>query len=241
MSDETPETTTDDEHAMEEPSKPLWKKYEEDVATHAASIDPDATVTKNVMLPGKISGTQRQIDALVKGMVGGEEIVIAIECKKYAKKIGIGKVDEFAGKLEDIGVDRGILYSFNGVTDPALTRARGASQPVISLGNLDVSSLRLPDWQTVVPEVKFPKFGDCPNPSCMTGEVVWSNWKQPSGEIIEGGLCPVCDVDVVRCPTCDERTTFVFSAQDCDGCSRSFELSRDRDGVVVGMAAIAAD
>lgn len=230
VNDEALVETTDDENKTAEPSRKLWQIYEMDVKNRAVELDPNATVEHDVKLPGKISGTSRQIDVLVKGMVAGEEIVIAIECKKYAKKIGIGKVDEFAGKLEDIGVDRGILYSFEGVTAPASARAKGAAQPRITLGDLKGPTPVLPDWQKIVPEIKFPKFGDCPNVNCMTGEIDWNKWEQDSGEVIEAGQCTICGLDEVLCPTCDEKTVFINSKQKCDGCDRVFELDFGPDG-----------
>lgn len=232
MNDEADENTTDDENATVEPSKKLWKIYETDVKNYTAKLDVNATVEHDVNLPGKISGTPRQIDVLVRGTVAGEEIVIAIECKKYAKKLGIGKVDEFVGKLEDIGVDRGVLYSFEGVTAPALARAKGAVQPRITLGDLKMPKPVLPDWQSIVPEIKFPKFGDCPSPVCRLGDIVWKDWEQESGEVIKAGKCTACGVDVVRCPTCGEATDFVFSQQKCDGCERIYECDGTSGAVV---------
>ena len=44
---------------------------------------------------------------------------VIVECKRYSKKLGIGKVDEFVGKLLDTGGDMGILYAFSGVTPGA--------------------------------------------------------------------------------------------------------------------------
>jgi hypothetical protein len=239
VNDEALAATTDDENATAEPSEKLWQIYEMDVKKRAVDLNANATVEHNVKLPGKISGTPRQIDVLVTGIVSGEKIEIAIECKKYSKKIGIGKVDEFAGKLEDIGVDRGILYSFEGVTAPAFARAEGASQPRITLGDLKGPTPVLPDWQRIVPEIKFPKFGDCPNVNCGLGDIDWNEWQQDSGEVIEAGTCTACGVDAVLCPLpCGEKTAFIFSKQKCDACERFYEFEQDRDGTFGAVIAL---
>jgi hypothetical protein len=44
---------------------------------------------------------------LARGTVVGLEISVAAECKRYARAIGIGAVDQFVGKLLDLGAERG--------------------------------------------------------------------------------------------------------------------------------------
>jgi hypothetical protein len=234
---EETESTTDDENATEEISPPLWRAYELDVAKHAKKLDSNAKVEHDVELLGRRSNTNRQVDVLVTGTVAGENFTIAIECKRYSKKIGIGKVDEFAGKLEDLGVDRGILYSFNGLSAPARARADGASHPKISLGDLGGPTLEFPNWDKLFPGVRLPSFGDCPNVNCMSGDVEWRDWTQPSGEIITAGSCSACGTDAITCPTCGEKTDFVWPKQDCDGCERTFELHYD-GGEIDGVSAL---
>lgn len=235
------EKTTDDENATEEPSRPLWKIFERDVEAHARQLDKNATTEYNVTQTGRLSGTARQIDVLITGETGGEMFTIAIECKRYAKKIGIGKVDEFAGKLIDLGVDRGILYSFKGMTAPARARAAGASQPKISLGDLVGAVPKLPDWARLFPEFKFdvPSFGNCPSSTCVTGNIEWTDWPQSSGEVIEAGSCDTCGMWAVRCADCLETTIFFTETnpQKCDGCERKYQLQHGRDNTVESVAA----
>lgn len=115
--------TADADHELLDVPPPLWARYELDVANFIAKLDPATDVKHNEKLVGRQSGRQRQVDVLVTGSVGGQQFTTAIECKRYMKPIGIGTVDEFAGKLADIGVDRGVLYAFSGFGAGALRRA----------------------------------------------------------------------------------------------------------------------
>jgi hypothetical protein len=40
-------------------------------------------------------------------------------------------VDQFIGKLLDLGADRGVLYSYSGFTNGAVARAIGAASPSV--------------------------------------------------------------------------------------------------------------
>jgi hypothetical protein len=110
---------------------PLWQVYEREVKTLLASMDDNATVVHNESIIGRLSGKSRQVDVLAVGMVVGQKISIAVECKRYHRSIGIGVVDQFVGKLLDLGVERGVLYSYLGFTGPAVSRAFGAVNPSV--------------------------------------------------------------------------------------------------------------
>jgi restriction endonuclease len=191
-------------------------------------MDPAAVVEHDVTLVGRISRSARQVDVLVSGSIGGQAMSIAIECKRYAKRLGIGKVDEFAGKLLDLGVDRGVLYSANGATGPAVDRAKYAHQPGIVLQEMLGQNPEPPKWSPTLAE--FTGFGDCPNDNCYTGDIGWQEWPQPSDETVEAGSCDMCGTWAVRCPTCATKTSLFTSTVGCEGCEREFELLYDRKG-----------
>lgn len=83
----------------------------------------------------------RQIDVLARGLVAGVEITLVVECKLYQRPVAIGDVDQFVGKLIDIGADRGILYSGSGFTGGAAARALGAVSPAVMPVVLKVSEV----------------------------------------------------------------------------------------------------
>lgn len=237
MTQPNPAKSTDDDGAGEPLTPPQWRAFEVSVADLTAKMDPTAEVVHDVTLIGAVSGTARQVDVLVTGTIGGHEVRIAIECKRYSKRLGIGKVDEFAGKLIDLGVDRGVLYTLNGVTAAAAARAAAAAQPGIVLKEMAEQSPTPPEWSPSLHE--FTGFGDCPNDNCYTGDISWREWPQPNGELIEAGSCDTCGTWAVRCAECDAETGFFISTVRCGGCDRDYEMIYDRKGGEVEDVVIA--
>jgi hypothetical protein len=75
---------------------PLWRKYERAIEMLLSAMDPNAKVTHNAMVTGRLSGMSRQVDVLARGAVVGLEISVASECKRYTRTVGIGTVDSIA-------------------------------------------------------------------------------------------------------------------------------------------------
>lgn len=217
---------SDHDRTEVEPTPAQWQLFESEVERKQAKLDPLSAVDRDVRIPGVLSGQPRQIDVLVRGVMGGQEFAIAIECKRYARRLGIGAVDEFAGKLLDVGVDRGVLYALNGLTQPAKDRAAGSQAPRITLGDLLLSDDHVePDL-----EYLFTGLGDCPNPNCYTGDISWSWWKSAE-ERVCAGSCDTCGTWAAECPTCGE-VDFVEDGA-CYACDTNITLGWGRKGIDV--------
>lgn len=219
-------TTSDSDNDRELEPMPAakWRQYEAEVAKIAAELDDSAVVQHNVTLPGLLSRTPRQVDVLITGQIVGEEFRIAVECKRYANPVGIGTVDEFAGKLLDLGLDRGVLMAANGLTAPAEKRAFGAAAPRITFGSLT----RTPAMPESEIARLFTGLGDCPNGNCYTGDVVWHEWPNAFGEI-RGGSCGTCGTWAAECPKCGEVVAFVNTTEECY-CGTILSLDYERKG-----------
>lgn len=162
------------------------------------------------------------MDVLAKGSVEGSAISVGIECKRYTKKLGIGKVGEFAGKLDDIGAQSGILYALSGLSPGAQARADGAGPIRIEIRDLTAD---LADWSDDLHELVGR---DCENENCFAGTVIWREWPQESGELLRAGSCDSCGTWAVHCGECGEDTAFIWRTQQCDGCERVYEQLWDR-------------
>jgi hypothetical protein len=96
----------------------------EDILEQMCSNIRNAKITRNAKILGKKSNTERDVDILVEGSVGAFEVKIAVESKNYAEPVGIEKIESFKAKLEDIGVELGVMICPTGFTEPAQQRAR---------------------------------------------------------------------------------------------------------------------
>lgn len=88
-------------------------------------LAPQADVLHNVKLEGRRTGAKRQIDVLVREKIGQYDISIVIDCKDYKHPVDVKGVEEFAGLLDDVGAQKGVLVCPVGFTANAKTRAAG--------------------------------------------------------------------------------------------------------------------
>ncbi|HEX4811974.1 MAG TPA: restriction endonuclease [Nonomuraea sp.] len=197
-----------------------------------AKLDDNALVQRDILIPGSLSGEPRQVDVLITGSISGQEISIAVECKHYKKKLGIGMVDEFAGKLQDLNVEQGLLFALNGFTRPAQERAKGARVPKIIL-----SSLVPHDHTPVDFDSLFTGYGDCPNVNCYTGDIAWYIWvadtEDGGSDTLAFGKCDTCGSQALRCSECGEIVDFFWNESACESCGTGYSLIEDRKGIDV--------
>ncbi len=87
---------------------------------------PDVQVETNVYLYTQDGESSREIDVLLSSQVVGYPIHFAFECKNETEKIGVGKIDEFIGKLDDVGIPthQGVFVSASSYTKGAIRRAQ---------------------------------------------------------------------------------------------------------------------
>lgn len=98
------------------------KGYEKIVADIHRLFAGTTEVTENEKIMGK-SGRLRQIDVALRNTIVGYSLLVIVECKDYARRVGVGKVDELIGKIEDVGAAKGILVSDSGFDAGAIARA----------------------------------------------------------------------------------------------------------------------
>jgi Restriction endonuclease len=115
------------------------------VAKIQQQLAPTSEVIHNARLEGRLSGTSRQIDVLLRDRIGQFEMKIVIEAKDHARPVDVKGVEEFAGLVADVGAHRGVLVSPNGFTEAAKTRAKGFQIDVYSPVDTDPHK-----WQATV-------------------------------------------------------------------------------------------
>jgi hypothetical protein len=91
-----------------------WRDFELLLTTIHQKLAPGADVTHNCFLKGR-SGRRRQIDILLSQTIGLYRAKIAVECRRYKRRVTIEKVEAFASKLLDVGVPQGVMVSSAGL------------------------------------------------------------------------------------------------------------------------------
>lgn len=129
--------------------------YEKIVANIYRQFAGVAEVIENEHIVGK-SGRNRQIDVALRTEVAGNPLLVVVECKDYKRCVGIGKVDELIGKIDDVGAALGLLVSDSGFDAGAVARARSDNR--IRLASvLDAENASLRSRMTLSVSVAFHK------------------------------------------------------------------------------------
>ncbi|HEX8565554.1 MAG TPA: restriction endonuclease [Pyrinomonadaceae bacterium] len=123
-------------------NKPKGKLLEQIVA--ALYETPGAKIQTNVDYPTKDGKSTREIDILWTTNVAGLKVEYAFQCKNEIAPIGVGKLSQFFGDLDDIGIPAkyGIFVSVNGFTEDALRYAETKGIKTLVLKGLTTDRLK---------------------------------------------------------------------------------------------------
>jgi hypothetical protein len=157
-------------------NSPLWQTYEEQVAELVAALDGNAEVIHNKRVEARLSKAMRQVDVWVQGEIIRQKIVIVVECKFTSRPLEIGVVDEFVGKLLDLGADRGVLYSASGMTSNAVWRAQMATNPSVIPVTLEPAPPRAPGYPAGFDEADYAGWLDRGTYRRLLMSRQWSPW-----------------------------------------------------------------
>lgn len=102
---------------------PKWKRFEKIIAGIHILQAQGAEVTFNDSIIGKKTGEPRQVDVSVRFKQGFYEYLTVVECKDYATKVPVDKVEAFSKKMEDLGAWHGVMVSPHGFQKSGLTTA----------------------------------------------------------------------------------------------------------------------
>jgi Restriction endonuclease len=122
-----------------------WRDYELQILKVYREKYSKRLVLDNRRIKGEHSKRLRQIDVLVYKK-GGKKIDIIIECKNLNKKVTVGTLDAFYGKLHDLGISKGIIITTKGFS---LGTKNYAQSKNITLDVIDYEYLK--DYYYILP------------------------------------------------------------------------------------------
>ncbi len=133
-----------------------YREYENGVADVIAFLAAGFDVTRNVVLPGQLSGSSRQIDVFARGeLLGKHHAELVVDCKRWKEPLDVADVGAFIDLAKDVGADFGLLVSLKGASKGAKRRA--TAEDVIFIRALSLDELGA--WRppgTVIDTVRIP-------------------------------------------------------------------------------------
>lgn len=197
--------------------QPEWKLYERVVAAFLAENEGiEVSVTPNARIVGTISGTFRQVDALLDARWGDDlSKRIIVDAKRYRGKVDIKDVESFESMMRDCRAARGVIVCPNGWTEGARRRAQDA----ITIALLTLEEVENRDWRAAFEDC----YGTCASSQACTrnGLVLWDAQHHLAIDdlwaIVYTGKCDACHDYHVWCWDCDEK--FALGTEDDHTCA----------------------
>jgi hypothetical protein len=102
-----------------------------------------ATVTESKMLVDRLTGTEREVDVCIEGVVGGHPVKVCIECRDHERPADVTWVDAMKSKHERLPTNALILASRTGFTSEGQQVAHRYGIEAVSL--LEVEQTDFPN------------------------------------------------------------------------------------------------
>lgn len=159
-----------------------WKQYQREVAVFLSSLGFDAEVDETV--PG--ARAEHDIDVVARSSIAGVDQLWVVECKLWKRPVPKERVLTFRGVVEDIGADRGVLFSESGFQSGARTAAQKTNILLTSLADFErdfsdevaATRARILDFKLARLMQAFNRLWDLPQPD---RESAFRKYCGPSG------------------------------------------------------------
>ncbi|MEM6823075.1 MAG: restriction endonuclease [Verrucomicrobiota bacterium] len=133
-----------------------WRDYEEAIYEILRSRFPANTADFDVMLPGRFSKIDRQIDVAGYATLMGTTMVAIVDCKCYSEKVDVKHVETVIGMAADVRADIALIVTTIGYSEAA--KARALNEPNVRT-HLDVVTTEEASDGPQVPAVTFMYLG----------------------------------------------------------------------------------
>ncbi|WP_435123930.1 restriction endonuclease [Micromonospora tulbaghiae] len=110
-----------------------WKQYQREVAAFLSSLGFDTKVDETVHGARAV----HDIDVTARSRVAGVNQLWIVECKLWKRPVPKERVLTFRGVVEDVGADRGVLFSESGFQSGAKTAAQKTNISLTSFADFE--------------------------------------------------------------------------------------------------------
>lgn len=110
-----------------------WKQYQREVAAFLSGLGFDTKIDETV----RGARAEHDIDVTARTSIAGVNQLWVVECKLWKRPVPKERVLTFRGVVEDLGADRGILFSESGFQSGARTAARNTNISLMGLAEFE--------------------------------------------------------------------------------------------------------
>lgn len=115
------------------PPRPRWEEYQDEVSVFLSQMGFDVTVDETI----RGARAEHKIDVTARMSIAGLDQCWLIECKSWKRRVPKERVLTFLGVVEDIGADRGLLFSESGFQAGAVYAAQNTNITLTSLADFE--------------------------------------------------------------------------------------------------------
>lgn len=115
------------------PPRPRWEEYQDEVSVFLSQMGFDVTVDETI----RGARAEHKIDVTARMSIAGLDQCWLIECKSWKRRVPKERVLTFLGVVEDIGADRGLLFSESGFQAGAIYAAQNTNITLTSLADFE--------------------------------------------------------------------------------------------------------
>ncbi len=194
-----------------------WQEYQEAVALLYEQLEGIGTIQRNIRMPDRLTGQDRQIDVLLTLESKGHKFQAVVDAKFYSEPIDVKVIEEVVALAEAVGVGKSIIVAANGWTAPAETKAGHRY--------CDLRLLTLEDALELIEPDKWMMCPSCQR-DCVVldqGSVVPMN----DGSVVWwlGGACRACRYAIAWCQDCGSK--FHLQSGESVVCHCGYEWGND--------------
>lgn len=202
-----------------------WQEYQEAVAILYEQIEGFGNVKRNVYIPDKVTGQNRQIDVLIEICERGHKLTILIDAKFRSQPIDVKDVEEVLALASAVKASKTVIVTLNGWTKPAEIKAQNEDC------DLKILSLETA-LQIIVPE-KWKMCPTCENDCIVLDQDGMA--KLENGFIIWwlAGQCRECKTARINCQDCGLKL-YIENGKSIN-CDCGHKWSSSYDGITVGL------
>jgi Fe-S cluster biogenesis protein NfuA len=100
-----------------------WQEYQEAVALLYEQLEGIGTIQRNIRMPDRLTGQDRQIDVLLTLESKGHKFQAVVDAKFHGEPIDVKVIEEVVALADAVGVGKSVIVAANGWTAPAEAKA----------------------------------------------------------------------------------------------------------------------